>query len=128
MKVLEVNLPESSRKFITCIRKYMLFYLKLTEETVDISTLDHAYTSIWANKRLSLCLEDLVPVALGRYIKALTSSMRQTNNGSGAANGSLDHLLENMFSLFLEHVTIWSDICNFPEIKGPELVKSNFHG
>ncbi|CAK9175442.1 unnamed protein product [Ilex paraguariensis] len=130
MKVLEVNLPESSRKFITCIRKYMLFYLKLMEETVDISTLDRAYISIWADKRiqLSLCLEDLDPVALGRYIKALTSSMRRTDNGSGAAGDSLDHLLEKMFSLFLEQVTLWSDMCNLPKIKGPELVESNLHG
>ncbi|CAK9158814.1 unnamed protein product [Ilex paraguariensis] len=128
MKVLEVNLPESSRKFITCIRKYMLFYLKLMEETVDISTLDRAYISIRADKRFSLCLEDLVPVALGRYIKALTSSIRRSDNGSGAASGSLDHLLEKMFSLFLEQVTLWSDICNLPEIKGPELVESNLHG
>ncbi|XVE97626.1 hypothetical protein REPUB_Repub03eG0035000 [Reevesia pubescens] len=41
-KALEVNFPESSRKFITCIRKYLLFYLKLLEETGDIFTLDRA--------------------------------------------------------------------------------------
>lgn len=51
-KALEVNLPESSRKFITCIRKYMLFYLKLLEETGDISTLDRAYISLRADKRV----------------------------------------------------------------------------
>ena len=52
-KALEVNLPESSRKFITCIRKYMLFYLKLLEETGDISTLDRAYISLRADKRVT---------------------------------------------------------------------------
>ncbi|KAL0394172.1 UNVERIFIED_CONTAM: Calcineurin-binding protein 1 [Sesamum latifolium] len=63
---LEVNLAESSRKFITCIRKYILFYLKLLEETGDVSTLDRAYISLCADKRFSLCLEHLVPVSLGR--------------------------------------------------------------
>lgn len=49
---LEVNLAESSRKFITCIRKYILFYMKLLEETGDISTLERAYISIRADKRV----------------------------------------------------------------------------
>lgn len=51
-RVLEVNLAESSRKFITCIRKYILFYLKLLEESGDISTLERAYISIRADKRV----------------------------------------------------------------------------
>ena len=51
-KALEVNLPESSRKFITCIRKYLLFYLKLLEETGDICTLDRAFISLRADKRV----------------------------------------------------------------------------
>ncbi|KAL3844213.1 hypothetical protein ACJIZ3_001616 [Penstemon smallii] len=51
-RALEVNLAESSRKFITCIRKYMLFYLKLLEETRDISTLERAYISLRADKRV----------------------------------------------------------------------------
>lgn len=55
-KALEVNLPESSRKFITCIRKYLLFYLKLLEETGDICTLERAYISLRADKRVtSMC-------------------------------------------------------------------------
>lgn len=52
--MLEVNLPESSRKFITCIRKYILFYLKLLEETGEISTLDRAYISLRGDKRVKL--------------------------------------------------------------------------
>ncbi|XWS70284.1 hypothetical protein CRYUN_Cryun03dG0034900 [Craigia yunnanensis] len=52
-KALEVNLPESSRKFITCIRKYLLFYLKLLEETGDICTLDRAYVSLRSDKRVT---------------------------------------------------------------------------
>ncbi|KAA8525215.1 hypothetical protein F0562_006921 [Nyssa sinensis] len=128
-RVLEVNLAESSRKFITCIRKYMLLYLKLLEETGDICTLDRAYISIRADKRFSPCLEDLVPVALGRYIKALISSMHQTETGgTGAASSSLEHLLEKMFSLFMEQMNLWSDICSLPEIKSPELSESSLYG
>ncbi|KAM7493376.1 hypothetical protein LguiB_027985 [Lonicera macranthoides] len=127
-KALEVNLPESSRKFITCIRKYMLFYLKLLDETGDISTLDRAYISLRADKRFSLCLEDLVPLALGRYIRALISSMRQTEIGGGAESNSPEHLLEKMFSLFIEQMNLWSDICSLPEIKCPELSETNLYG
>ncbi|KAJ9537243.1 hypothetical protein OSB04_029976 [Centaurea solstitialis] len=54
---LEVNLAESSHKFITCIRKYILFYMKLLEETRDISTLERAYVSTRADKRIfAICL------------------------------------------------------------------------
>ncbi|PWA54542.1 26S proteasome regulatory complex, non-ATPase subcomplex, Rpn2/Psmd1 subunit [Artemisia annua] len=52
-RTLEVNLTESYRKFITCIRKYILFYMKLLEETGDISTLERAYTAMRADKRVS---------------------------------------------------------------------------
>lgn len=51
-RVLEVNLPESSRKFITCMRKYLLFYLRLLEETKDIPLLDRAFVSLRADKRV----------------------------------------------------------------------------
>lgn len=55
-RALEVNLSESSRKFITCIRKYLLFYLQLLEESGDISTLDRAYISIRSDKRVILVI------------------------------------------------------------------------
>lgn len=51
-KALEVNLPESSRKFITCIRKYLLFYLRLLEETGDVNTLERAFNSLRSDKRV----------------------------------------------------------------------------
>ncbi|KAK2982931.1 hypothetical protein RJ640_006345, partial [Escallonia rubra] len=127
-KALEVNLPESSRKFITCIRKYMLFYLKLLDETGDISTLDRAFISLRADKRFSLCLEDLVPLTLGRYIKALISSICQTEINCGAESSSSEHLLEKMFSLFMEQVNLWADICSLSEIKCPELSESSLYG
>lgn len=125
-KGLEVNLPESSRKFITCIRKYLLFYLKLLEETGDVCTLDRAYVSIRADKRFSLCLEDLVPVALGRYLKTLIASMQST--AAAAASSSPELILEKMFTLFMEQGSLWSDLCNLPEIKCPELTESTLYG
>ncbi|GER25614.1 tetratricopeptide repeat protein [Striga asiatica] len=125
---LEVNLAESSRKFITCIRKYILFYLKLLEETGDNTTLERAYICLKADKRFSLCLEDLVPVALGRYIKALITSICQASSGSYTATDQVEHLLEKLFNLFLEQVNLWSDICNLPELKSPELTESSLYG
>ncbi|KAL8522145.1 hypothetical protein ACS0TY_012334 [Phlomoides rotata] len=126
-RCLEVNLAESSRKFITCIRKYMLFYLELLEETGDVSTLERAYISLRADKRFSLCLEDLVPVALGRYIRALIMSISQASTGSYTATDHVEHLLEKFFNLFLEQVNLWSDICSLPELKSPELTESSLY-
>ncbi|PWA96496.1 tetratricopeptide repeat (TPR)-like superfamily protein [Artemisia annua] len=128
-KTLEVNLAESSRKFITCIRKYILFYMKLLEETRDISTLERAYTAMRADKRFSLCLEDLVPIALGRYIKALVSSINQIEIGTSSDNIiALEHLLEKLFALYMEQMNMWSDICTLPEIKCPDLSESSLFG
>ncbi|KAF8407122.1 hypothetical protein HHK36_006247 [Tetracentron sinense] len=128
-KALEVNLPESSRKFITCIRKYILFYLKLLEKTGDFCTLERAYISLRADKRFSLCLEDLVPIALGRYIQALTSSIRQAESlGPATVSSSLEHLLEKLFSIFMDQGHLWTDISSLPEIKSPELLENRFYG
>lgn len=127
-RALEVNLPESSRKFITCIRKYILFYLKLLEETGDTSTLERAYISIRTDKRFSLCLEDLVPVAVGRYAKSLTSSIYKTEIECGGEHTPNGTLLEKIFSLYMEQVNLWSDICSLPEIKCPELSESSLYG
>ncbi|KAJ0030881.1 hypothetical protein Pint_12896 [Pistacia integerrima] len=127
-KVLEVNLPESSRKFITCIRKYLLFYLTLLEETGDICTLERAYVSLKADKRFSLCIEDLVPVALGRYIRALLSSMNQAEAAGSIAASSSEHQLEKIFALFMEQGNLWPEICGAPEIKSPEISESSLYG
>ncbi|KAK3213035.1 hypothetical protein Dsin_017741 [Dipteronia sinensis] len=127
-KILEVNLPESSRKFITCIRKYLLFYLKLLEETGDICTLDRAYVSLKADKRFSLCIEDLVPVALGRYIRALLSSMQHGETAVSGAAGSSEHQLEKIFALFMEQGSLWPEICCAPEIKSTEISESSLYG
>lgn len=74
-----------------------------------------------------MCLEDLVPVALARYVKALISSLRNPES-SGAKGSLMEHLLEKMFSLFMEQVNLWSDICSLPEIKCSELSESSLYG
>ncbi|XP_077210122.1 tetratricopeptide repeat (TPR)-like superfamily protein isoform X2 [Tasmannia lanceolata] len=124
---LEISLPESSRKFITCIRKYTMLYLNLLERTGDFCTLDRAYTSLRTDKRFSLCLEDIAPVALTRYIQALTLSICHTETlGSGSVN-SLDLLLERMFNLFMEHGNLWTDKSSLPEMNSPELSENSLY-
>lgn len=78
--------------------------------------------------QFSLCLEDLVPVSLGRYIKALVSSINKIEVATTTDNDALEHLLEKMFSLYIEQMNLWSDICNLPEIKCPELSESSLFG
>ncbi|CAL0319261.1 unnamed protein product [Lupinus luteus] len=116
---LEVNLPESSRKFITCIRKYLLFYLKLLEETGDRCTLERAYVILRGDKRFSLCVEDLIPVAVGRYLKALISTMHRCQT---------DNVLDRIFALFIEQGSLWPEICSLPEIESPDTSESIIYG
>ncbi|KAK6140741.1 hypothetical protein DH2020_025504 [Rehmannia glutinosa] len=70
----------------------------------------------------------LVPVALGRYIKALIMSISRAGTGSYAATDQVEHLLEKLFNLFLEQVNLWSDICSLPELKSSELTESILYG
>ncbi|MED6221738.1 Calcineurin-binding protein cabin-1 [Stylosanthes scabra] len=127
-KSLEVNLPESSRKFITCIRKYVLFYLKLLEETGDRCTLERAYVFLRGDKRFSLCIEDIVPVAIGRYLKALISAMGHFRTSSSGQVSSSDNVLEKMFALFMEQGGLWPEICSLPEIESPDTSDSIIYG
>ncbi|XP_015934967.1 calcineurin-binding protein 1 isoform X2 [Arachis duranensis] len=127
-KSLEVNLPESSRKFITCIRKYVLFYLKLLEETGDRCTLERAYVFLRGDKRFSLCIEDIVPVAIGRYLKALVSAMGHSQTLSSGPVSSSDNVLEKMFALFMEQGSLWPEICSLPEIESPDTSESIIYG
>ena len=53
---LEVLMPESSRKFITCLRKYLQFYLHLCEKTFDLCTLERAHCSLRVDKKVSACV------------------------------------------------------------------------
>ncbi|TKY74519.1 Calcineurin-binding protein cabin-1 [Spatholobus suberectus] len=127
-KVLEVNLPESSRKFITCIRKYLLFYLKLLEETGDRCILERSYVALRADKRFSLCTEDLIPVAIGRYLKALISTMFHSQTTAPGSVNSSDNVLERMFALFMEQGSLWPEICSLPEIEGSDMSESIIYG
>lgn len=75
-----------------------------------------------------MCIEDLVPVALGRHIKALILSMHQAETvGSGAARSS-EHVLEKLFALFMEQGNLWPEICGLPEIKSIEISESSLYG
>lgn len=52
-RVLELGMPESSRKFISCVRKYLIFYLTLCEEAEDLGTLERAYTCLKADRKVN---------------------------------------------------------------------------
>ncbi len=52
-RVLELGMPESSRKFISCVRKYLIFYLTLCEETEDLCTLERAHTCLKTDRKVS---------------------------------------------------------------------------
>lgn len=125
---LEVSLSESSRKFISCIRKYILLYLNLLEKTGDLSTLERAYIYLRTDKRFSLCLGDIVPVALGKYIQVLTSSINNAENLGSTDSNSLEQMLERMFNIFIDHVNLWADISSLPEVNNPDLSESCLYG
>lgn len=106
----EILMPESSRKFITCLRKYLLFYLHLCEKTFDLCTLERAYCSLRVDKKFSLCLADMIQIALGKYIHTLGAAIFQFDMVGTVPNLSLKNLLERFFNLFMEHGGSWSDI------------------
>ncbi|MQM21597.1 hypothetical protein Taro_054641 [Colocasia esculenta] len=128
-RCLEVSLPESSRKFITCIRKYILFYTDLLEKTKDLYTLERAYSYVRTDKRFSLCLGDIAPIILGRYIKVLVSSMHNAETIPPTdSTMSPEHLLERLFNILMDHVNQLADVSNLPEVKCPELSESSLYG
>ncbi|KAF0927405.1 hypothetical protein E2562_032713 [Oryza meyeriana var. granulata] len=126
-KNLEVSLSESSRKFITCIRKYMILYLELLEKNRDLWTLERAYTYLRTDKRFALCLGDIVPVGLGKYLQILTSAIRNPEIRQVSGDASVEHLLEKMFGVFMDHANLWADISTIPEVNSPELSESNLY-
>ncbi|XP_024373289.1 calcineurin-binding protein 1 isoform X1 [Physcomitrium patens] len=125
-RVLELGMPESSRKFISCVRKYLIFYLTLCEEAEDLGTLERAYTCLKADRKFSLCLEDISRVALGKYILALARAICQTDSEGSTSQTLLHPLLEKMFNLYMDFGISWSDsaglslaeagIMNSPEV------------
>lgn len=113
MQQLYLHKKQSSCKHALSL--YNHFSLLPVEYTFNLNKL---------SMQFSLCLEDIVPLVLGRYMKALILSVRQSENGTDAGGGAIEHLLEKIFSLFLEQVNLWSDICSLPEIKTPELTEN----
>ncbi|KAL5210629.1 hypothetical protein ABZP36_006252 [Zizania latifolia] len=126
-KNLEVSLSESSRKFITCIRKYMILYLDLLEKNKDLWTLERAYTYLRTDKRFALCLGDIVPVGLGKYLQVLTSAICNPEICRVSGDASVEHLLEKMFGVFMDHANLWADISTIPEVNSPELSENNLY-
>ncbi|XP_006651699.2 calcineurin-binding protein 1 [Oryza brachyantha] len=126
-KNLEVSLSESSRKFITCIRKYMILYLNLLEKNRDLWTLERAYTYLRTDKRFALCLGDIVPVGLGKYLQVLTSAIRDPEIRRASGDASVEHLLEKMFGVFMDHANLWADISTIREVNSPDLSESNLY-
>ncbi|XP_020680903.1 calcineurin-binding protein 1 isoform X1 [Dendrobium catenatum] len=125
---LEVSLSESSRKFITCIRKYILFYLDLLGRTGDLSTLERAYTCLRTDKKFYLCLCDILPIAIGKYVQVLASSIRNAGAVGSIDKSTLEQLLERMFNLIIDHVSILADFSGLPEVNSPEISEANLCG
>lgn len=125
-RVLELGMPESSRKFISCVRKYLIFYLTLCEEAEDLCTLERAYSCLKTDRKFSLCLEDISRVALGKYILVLARAICQADSEGPASQTRLHTLLEKMFHLYMDFGISWSDsaglslaeagIMNSPEV------------
>ncbi|KAL6893667.1 hypothetical protein ACP4OV_007765 [Aristida adscensionis] len=126
-KNLEVSLSESSRKFITCIRKYMILYLSLLEKNRDLWTLEKAYTYLRTDKRFALCLCDIVPIGLGKYLQVLTAAIRNPEIRRASGDVSVELLLEKMFGVFMDHANLWADISTISEVNCPELSESNLY-
>ncbi|XP_066371477.1 calcineurin-binding protein 1 isoform X2 [Miscanthus floridulus] len=126
-KNLEVSLSESSRKFITCIRKYMILYLNLLEKNRDLWTLEKAYTYLRTDKRFALCLGDIVPAGLGKYLQVLTAAIHDPEIRRSSGDASVEQLLEKMFTVFIDHANMWADISTIPEVNSPELSETNLY-
>jgi len=78
--------------------------------------------------QFSLCIEDLVPVAIGKYLKAMISTMRHSQTTASVPVSSSDNVLERMFALFMEQGSLWPEICSLPEIEGPGISESILYG
>ncbi|GAB2228405.1 hypothetical protein Droror1_Dr00010243, partial [Drosera rotundifolia] len=74
----------------------------------------------------SLCLEDLVTVALGRYLRALVSSIRSDEEVPSSGKSSSEQILDKMFSLFMEHGSLWSEVCYLPRSSARSSLKALF--
>lgn len=78
--------------------------------------------------QFSLCIEDLVPVAIGRYLKALVSTIHHSLDTSSGSVSRSDSVLERIFALFMEQGSLWPEICSLPEIESPDTSESIIYG
>lgn len=78
--------------------------------------------------QFSLCIEDLIPVAIGRYLKALISTIRHSQTAASGSVTSYDNVLERMFALFMEQGSLWPEICSLTEIEGSDMSESIIYG
>ena len=51
-RVLEVGAQETSRKFMTCVRKYLLFYLRLLHHLGDAEAMGRVGAAIKTDKKV----------------------------------------------------------------------------
>lgn len=70
-----------------------------------------------------LCIVDMVPVALGKYIQVLTSTIKVSSDAA-----AVEQLLEKMFSAFMDHASMWGEVGSLPEVNCPELSETNLFG
>jgi len=78
--------------------------------------------------QFSLCIEDLIPVAIGRYLKALISTMCHSQTTASGSVSSSNNVLERMFALFMEQGSLWPEICSLPEIEGSDMSETIIYG
>lgn len=74
-----------------------------------------------------MCLGDIVPVGLGKYILVLTAAIHNPEIRRASGDASVEQLLEKMFTVFMDHANMWADISNIPEVNSPELSESNLY-
>ncbi|PWZ56789.1 Calcineurin-binding protein cabin-1 [Zea mays] len=79
------------------------------------------------NLEFALCLGDIVPVGLGKYILVLTAAIHNPEIRRASGDASVEQLLEKMFTVFMDHANMWADISNIPEVNSPELSESNLY-
>eukprot|EP00898_Chlorokybus_atmophyticus_P006927 jgi/Chlat1/7235/Chrsp58S06868 len=114
-KDMTIGKSESSRKFIGCVRKYLLLYIYALARKADQQSLDTLALlppSLGENKKFARAVEDIVPIALAVYTCVLASAIArgQAGNAQIDSHGDLKPLLEKAFVLYAEHAHDWSTI------------------
>jgi len=67
-------------------------------------------------------------VAIGRYLKALISTICHSQTAASGSVTSYDNVLERMFALFMEQGSLWPEICSLTEIEGSDMSESIIYG